>query len=83
MNNDMKCPFCQHELEIGGVDGILRGCPKCRNLGTEMLWQELIYARKALDIAVDALKELSRYGVCGANKALEQIDQILEQKDKR
>lgn len=54
--SDMKCPFCQQELEIGGVDGILRGCPKCRNLGTEMLWQELIRTRKALDVAVDALK---------------------------
>lgn len=53
----MKCPFCQQELEIGGVDGILRGCPKCRNLGTEMLWQELIHTRKALDVAVDALKK--------------------------
>lgn len=44
--SDLKCPFCQQKLEIGGVDGILRGCPKCRNLGTEMLWQELINERQ-------------------------------------
>lgn len=42
MTSKLKCPFCRQELEIGGVDGILRGCPKCRNLGTEILWQELI-----------------------------------------
>lgn len=59
--SDMKCPFCQQELEIGGVDGILRGCPKCRNLGTEILWQELIRTRKELDVAVDALKTVRRY----------------------
>lgn len=45
----LRCCFCQQELEIGGVDGILRGCPKCRNLGTEMLWQELIRTRKELE----------------------------------
>ena len=58
---NLKCPFCQQELEIGGVDGILRGCPKCRNLGTEMLWQELIRTRKALEIAVDKLKGIKAY----------------------
>lgn len=120
---ELKCPFCQQELEIGGVDGILRGCPKCRNLGTEMLWQELIRTkellkiessehdlchdalvkrtkeldstRKALDVAVDALKlfdsgkytpQSDAYGLKRdasrlAHKALEQIT-ALEQKDK-
>lgn len=91
--SDIKCPFCQQELEIGGVDGILRGCPKCRNLGTEMLWQELIRTRKALDVAKDALKRIA-----GTNKecdigwkmiemknnahdTLNQIKTVLEQKD--
>lgn len=45
----IKCPFCQQELEIGGVDGVLRGCPKCRNLGTEMLWQALIDEKEERD----------------------------------
>lgn len=57
---ELKCPFCQQELEIGGVDGILRGCPKCRNLGTEMLWQELIRTHKALDAALDKLKRIRK-----------------------
>lgn len=93
--SNMKCPFCQQELEIGGVDGILRGCPKCRNLGTEMLWQELIRTRKALDVAVDALKlfdsgqytpQPDAYGLKTdasrlARKALDEIKTALEQKE--
>lgn len=86
--SELKCPFCQQELEIGGVDGILRGCPKCRNLGTEMLWQKLIHTRKALEIAVDMLKYVNKCikGGCvnwetEIDKALEQIT-ALEQKDK-
>lgn len=51
MTDKLLCPFCGEELEIGGVDGILRGCPKCRNLGTKMLWQALIDTMKKLDIA--------------------------------
>ena len=79
---NMKCPFCQQELEIGGVDGILRGCPKCRNLGTEMLWQELIRTRKALDVAIDALKRIDWCATDYA-KAQDALDEIkaLEQKD--
>ena len=96
MNNDMKCPFCQHELEIGGVDGILRGCPKCRNLGTEILWEELIRTRKALDLAKNAINSAADHNIinCVARgidprtddtnvtlcNALEQIT-ALEQKD--
>ena len=56
----LKCPFCQQELEIGGVDGILRGCPKCRNLGTEMLWQELERTHKALDSAIDVIQTVAK-----------------------
>jgi len=79
--SNMKCPFCQHELEIGGVDGILRGCPKCRNLGTEMLWQELIYARKALDIAKDTLHWYDdNYDSVVAQETINEIT-ALEQKD--
>lgn len=91
--SDMECPFCQQKLEIGGVDGILRGCPKCRNLGTEILWQELVRTRKALDIAVDALKKIGfgcgippdeNYAYNYINIAADAHQQIqeLEQKDK-
>ena len=48
--SELKFPFCQQELDIGGVDGILRGRPKCRNLGTEILWQELIRTQELLEI---------------------------------
>lgn len=84
--SDIKCPFCQQELEIGGVDGILRGCPKCRNLGTEMLWQELIRTRKALEIAWDGLKELKPqkakgggYWAVKSTDAIKLINTALEQ----
>ena len=79
----LRCCFCQQELEIGGVDGILRGCPKCCNLGTEMLWQALIDTRKALDVAVDALDYANKCikGGCvnwktHIDRALEQINEI-------
>lgn len=56
--NDIKCPFCQQELqEDVGYDGDY-SCPNCRQpyFGSPELWQELIRTRKALDVAVDALK---------------------------
>lgn len=61
--SDMKCPFCQQELVREGSDNYW--CKKC-NLerctpalyGSQKLWQELIRTRKALGVAVDALKEL-------------------------
>lgn len=74
----MKCPFCQQKLEIGGVDGILRGCPKCRNLGTEILWQELIRTRKALDIAIDTLKYANKCIKGGCVNWTTYIDKVLD-----
>lgn len=80
--SDMKCPFCQQELEIGGVDGILRGCPKCRNLGTEMLWQELIRTHKALKLAKDTLCWYDdNYDSVVARNTLDEIKTALEQMD--
>lgn len=94
--SDMKCPFCQQELEEDYLDVKLFGCENqnCKYsthydiVGTKELWQELIRTRKALDVAVDALKDIvfckqfdsvtdvRKY----ADKALEQIT-ALEQKD--
>lgn len=56
----MKCPFCNSDLVREGSNNYW--CKKC-NLeryspalyGSKQLWQELIRARKALEIAVDAL----------------------------
>lgn len=58
MNNDMKCPICGTILDKAFINDKIRGCPKCRNMGNTELWQELIRTRKALEVAVNALKEL-------------------------
>lgn len=85
--SDMKCPFCGQELGIGSIDGKWLVCFNCHITGNDKLWQELIRTRKALGIAVDALKmigsgDIIEHSVVGheddnkifiANKALEQI----------
>lgn len=93
--NDMKCPFCQQELDYLAED-IYGGmyCPNCKKhdlFGNEKMWQELIRTRKALEIAVDALKRIkfrgehSKYECCKVSGIIAQgaLDKItaLEQKD--
>lgn len=60
--NKLICPFCNEtELEKGielQGGGFILGCPKCKKFAHDVFWQELITTRKALDVAVDALKEL-------------------------
>ena len=62
--SDMKCPFCQQELDYlaediyGGM--YCTSCGKGDLFGNEEMWQELIRTRKALEIAVDALKRLEK-----------------------
>ena len=59
--SELKCPFCQQELDMNMCGEC--GCPneQCQKsvfmFGSEELWQELIRTRKALDVAVDALKD--------------------------
>ena len=93
--SDMKCPFCQQELDMNMCGEC--GCPneQCQKsvfmFGSEELWQELIRTRKALDVAVDALKWIDETYNLGmgyeaaimekCELALEQIT-ALEQKDK-
>ena len=64
--SDMKCPFCQQELQE--TFGIIKQfwCSNYYNhthpinlQGTKELWQELIRTRKALDVAVDALNKIN------------------------
>lgn len=58
--SDMKCPFCQQELDCVGkyTDGSSKWlCNKCGLFGDKKLFDEIIRTRKALEIAVDALKE--------------------------
>lgn len=106
--NDMKCSFCGKSLDavVKNQNDWIYSCgnPSCEffddcdnyekkhYLATPEFWQELIRTRKALDVAVDALKEYEdrdSYDCngdwCGceystAHKALEQIT-ALEQKD--
>lgn len=95
--SNMKCPFCQQELECMGkyTDGSSKWlCNKCGLFGDKKLFDEIIRTRKALDVAVDALKIIGSGKVIEhsimfhendnkifiANKALEQIT-ALEQKD--
>ena len=59
--SDMKCPFCQQELK--NISRVWF-CPNdnCKATSWDMCddaWQELIRTRKALDVAVDALKEIT------------------------
>lgn len=57
MTSELKCPFCQIELESVYVEN--RPVLACRNLNCtgyfmyapKELWQELIYTRKVLDVA--------------------------------
>ena len=75
--SDMKCPFCQQELEDSYCDGVLLGL-RCKNTdclktnimyGNELLWQELITTRKALDCAINTLDTV--YGLSEDNSNIE------------
>lgn len=88
--SDMKCPFCNKELEpiIGACEDTEYYCQNCDYMtGDENLWNKLTKYKQALDIAVGALNAVtatplnSRVIHDVANKALEQIT-ALEQKDK-
>ena len=89
--SDMKCPFCRQELDTGGYYVHCHN-PHCNTTaemeGTEEMWTALIRTRKALEIAVDALKYANKCikGGCinwetEIDKALDKIT-ALEQKDK-
>ena len=87
----MKCPFCGGDMIAGGICHYNQDCPiHDQNVPTEVL-ELLDRTRKALDVAVDALKlfcgedvsyySQSKIDARDARTALEQIT-ALEQKDK-
>ena len=90
--SDMKCPFCNKKLEPIGTSGQFQcgtwGCDASFNFyATRDVWEYIDRTRKALDVAVDALKEIKdgktpvSLGIgMDINDALEQIT-ALEQKD--
>lgn len=90
--SEMKCPFCQQKLDAGNYYVHCHN-PHCNTTvemeGTEEMWTALIRTRKALVVAVDALREIhlpkqwcpvfAEQEI--AKKALDEIT-ALEQKDK-
>ena len=52
MTDKLLCPFCQQELRPLAIGW----CCDCGLCADKELWQRLIRTRKALDVAVDALK---------------------------
>lgn len=56
--SDMKCPFCQQELERVYSRPFQLICAKCGSLGTDKLWQELIRTRKALETLQEFITKL-------------------------
>lgn len=83
--SDMKCPFCQQELDTSKYYIRCRN-PHCNTTaemeGTEEMWKALELTCKALNIAVDALKSIDWCGQDYANAqgALDEIT-ALEQKE--
>lgn len=95
--SDMKCPVCDsylHKIPVKEAWVCDTHDTKDELYGSKELWQELIRTRRALGIAVDALKELKPQKAKGGgywavkstdaikliNTALKQIT-ALEQKD--
>lgn len=62
--SDMKCPFCGKKLWYDEQDGIYRcmksACVMDYEGGTEQFWQTLIQTQKALDVAVDKLRDIDK-----------------------
>ena len=85
--NKLICPFCQQELKNISKMWFCQNenCKAAVWTMEETAWQELIRTRKALDIAVDALKELrptekkSCYLVPTVSTTQRIIDEALEQ----
>lgn len=88
MSNELKCPFCgQAIMCMDAQDADEHStwyCPRCiaeRNwyaFGNKTLWEALIRTRKALDVAVDALKSAQQY-ICSDKKSYQIIQTAIEQ----
>lgn len=85
-SNKLICLFCQREL-VKDPDGYYTcytdncGCWAHGGngaSGSKSLWLTLIRTRKALDVAVDALKSAQQY-ICSDKKSYQIIQTALEQ----
>ena len=96
MNSDMKCPFCQQEMRRTNGTHNKVGVWQCQNsndpdnvciasgyLFNDDVLNYITRTRKALEIAVDVLKDIDWCATDYA-KAQDALDEItaLEQKDK-
>ena len=83
--SDMKCPFCNGELERVYSRPFQLICGKCGSLGTDELWKELIRTRKALETLQEFVTKLYLNGNI-TDEQLERYKKMLiialEQKDK-
>lgn len=91
--SNLKCPFCQQELDCMGkyTDGSSKWlCNKCGLFGDKRLFDEIIYTHKALEIAKDTfnwIDETYRTGqemeseIWGKVQLTAQEITALEQKD--
>ena len=67
MTSKLKCPFCGEELDwclscpLPTMSCPNHNCKAYDFLMTQNCWRELIRTRKALDVAVDALKDTNNY----------------------
>lgn len=88
---ELKCPIHNIPLEKDfGYDGDY-SCSKCGSnimFGSEELWQALIDAKKKLDDAVDALREIcagvpsDKWVFDTANKAINELTKKEEKNDR-
>lgn len=96
MSDILKCPYCGSELQHEHITGIycckssFLSCPVGLGtgaFGTKELWKALVDTRKALDVAVDALKYANKCIKGGSVDWKTEIDRALykiaalEQKD--
>ena len=64
MTSKLKCPFCGEEIKIAGERTTIMSCfnGECCGsglYGEEAMWQALIQAKQDLEIAREALKNIS------------------------
>ena len=62
--SDMKCPLCGSQLNSDILESgeFVDYCDKCKFVASFGLWEKLGTTRKALDVAVAALKSIQEYG---------------------
>lgn len=58
MENALKCPFCETELEQMH-DKKMFGCSKCLHIADGAFWAKVIQEKQDLEIAREALKNIS------------------------